>query len=320
MQKIGILGAGAFGTSLAISYARRFDVVLFSCFAEHVSALVKTRVNEYFPGFVIPDPVLIDSIENIKNYDFDYILWCFPVGPSLSIFESIALYLCRAPIIVCSKGFTLDSDFLSNKFKKILDRDDIGVLSGPNFAVDIAKFKISSADIAFSDTEVSSTASKNLSIDNFRLFPTTDIQGIQIAGAIKNTMAIACGIVRGIDNSQNAICAFLSHCLAEVSTFGKAMGGRKSTFYGLCGIGDLTLSAIGETSRNTAFGKRVAISGKRVQELIGELTSVCEGIYATKQIIKIAKKQDIPLKISESVYKVLYEEADPKTVLDCVSC
>ena len=314
IKKLGILGAGAFGTALAISYSRKFDVSLFTCFDDHVNAMKKTRKNEFLSDFFIPENVTIDNISNLKAYDPDYILWSFPVKPSISILEPIKSFI-KAPVIICSKGLLENGGFLVDTFKETLPDSVIGYMSGPTFAIDMASYKISCADIGAEKMIDAETFAADLSNDYFKLYATDDIVGMQIAGAVKNIMAIACGIASGLNLGQDTHASLLTLGLWEMKNLGVKLGGAEKTFYGFCGVGDLVLTASSETSRNMSFGTRIA-EGESAESILKSTTAVCEGCQTVSQIVKLARRTGVKMPICESVYKIIYEQADINSIID----
>lgn len=316
MLKIGIMGAGAFGTSLAISYSKSAEVVLFSYFEDHVQSMNEDRHNEFFKEFEIPPQVSIDVVNQVKYLEFDYILWCFPVRPTTKILAEVSHYICNMPVIICSKGFSCNGEFLSDEFEKNLQHKNIAVLSGPNFAIDLAQGKMSAADLAMDDFESASKIASDLSLTNFKLLPSNDLKGVQIAGAIKNVIAIACGIVTGLHGGQNTLSAILTFGLWEMIKFGEALGANKDTFFGLSGVGDLMLTASSDTSRNMSFGKRIATDFGDIEGILSNSHVVCEGAGAVKQIIDIANRHKIQLKLCNYVFDIIYNNKNPQTIFD----
>jgi glycerol-3-phosphate dehydrogenase (NAD(P)+) len=317
-KTIGIAGAGAFGTSIAISYSRFCDVTLFSCVKEHVEKMKETRKNEYLDEFVIPENIDIDLLENIREHKLSYVFWTFPSDVSTEILNNIRdLISIESKIIICSKGFSNEGKFLSDEFLNILKgQNEIFVLSGPNFAVDIASLKFSAANISSRNIDSASRISDDLCLENFKIYPNDDVVGVQVAGAVKNVIAIASGIIREIDGGQNAVSALIAYGLAEMSALGRVLGAKEKTFYGLSGVGDLILTASSQTSRNVSLGKELATSSLSSDESMKKFKSVCEGFYAAKQVMNICKENKLRLPICESTYKVLYENFPVASILD----
>ncbi len=309
------MGAGAFGTALSISYSKFHDVCLFSGFEDHVLELRESRVNKFCPEFEINNDIIFDNLQNIDHYDFDYIFWCFPVSPSCEILESIRYKLSKnVPIILCSKGLTQNNKFLVDEFTKILGNDfHIGFLAGPNFAIDLAHHKFSAADIGFRDENIRNVVSKDLSHDFFRLYPSSDLIGMQLSGAMKNVIAIACGITQGLSLGQNMRAFILTYGLREMIDLGRVLGANEKTFYGLSGMGDLVLTSSSETSRNMSCGMRIAM-GESLDDISSGNNPVCEGSHTVRQIIEIAREYNVDIPICRSVFEILFNKADPNII------
>ena len=313
-KNIGILGAGAFGTALALSYCKENKVTIFSCFEDHVESMKNSRKNEFLSGFDIPLDIAIGNISNMKSYSFDYLLWSFPIKPSLAILDSIKSFI-NSPVIICSKGILENGGFLLDSFKSILEESKVGYMSGPTFANDLALYNFSVADIGAERIEDAEVFAKELSNKYFKLKATSDVIGMQIAGAVKNIIAIACGIVSGLNLGESAHASVFTFGLCEMKNLGLKLGGAESTFYGLSGLGDLVMTASSDTSRNRSFGKRVA-TGEPVENILKTTTAVCEGFQTLPQIISLAKKYGVMLPICESVYGILFEKKEPNSIID----
>ena len=313
-KSIGILGAGAFGTALAITYYKLFNITLFSFFENHVSNMKSSRINEFFPDIKIPNDINIEQTENLKNYKFDYIFWVFPISPTEEILLPLKNYLNGTDVVICSKGLLPNSIFLSDLFKSTLPDSNIGYLAGPNFAIELAHNNYSAADIAFDNITKSSKIATDLSTENFKLNPINDIIGAQICGATKNIIAIGAGIIKGLNLGQNTYAAYLNIALKEMRKLGIALGAQNETFYGLCGLGDLILTTSTSDSRNTTFGINIA-QGKSIAEAINN-KSACEGYSTLKQVLDLANEKKISLPICETIYKIIFESYSPDFILN----
>ncbi|MDR1233754.1 MAG: NAD(P)H-dependent glycerol-3-phosphate dehydrogenase [Holosporales bacterium] len=319
MTKVGVLGAGAFGTSLAICFSNNCAVSLFSFFDEHVRAMKLSRRNEFLSDFEIPKNIRIDNAYNISSVDvFDYYLWVLPVKPSISILNDIKNIINGQNIIICSKGLTQDGNFLVDDFGALLPDSKIGYLSGPNFATEIAALKPSASDIAFHDISDAEECASKLSNKYLRLRPMDDMVGIQLCGAIKNVIAIASGIVLGLELGQNALTALLSFAMLETRKLGLKLGAKEETFCGLCGLGDLVLTVSSLNSRNTSLGKKVA-EGIDPETIINSDTTVYEGYDASKQIFNLVQRLGVEMPICTTIYKILHEKAGYRSIMDVFS-
>ncbi|MDR1609814.1 MAG: NAD(P)H-dependent glycerol-3-phosphate dehydrogenase [Holosporales bacterium] len=315
MKKLGVLGAGAFGTALALAYSSKFNVCLFSWFEDHVTRMRKTRSNEFLSDAYIPDEINIEVALNLEGGAFDYLLWVFPLKPTISLLEQMTDKLCSTTVIICSKGLMPDGALLASTFEERLHGSKIGYLAGPNFAYDIAKGNISASDIVFADYDDAVAVGHELSTERLKLSPHSDLVGAQICGAMKNVIAIACGIAMGLSSSSNTHAAILTLALREMRNLGIAAGASESTFYGLCGVGDLILTAFNEASRNFSFGMRIS-AGEQADEIIKNFGAVCEGYDTTENVIALARRYSVSIPICEAVHKILFERQDPHRILD----
>jgi glycerol-3-phosphate dehydrogenase (NAD(P)+) len=316
--KVGILGAGAFGTSLAICFSDNCDVSLFSVFADHVEAMKSTRINEFLPGFRLSEDVAIGSFSDVIAGDFDYLLWALPVKPSLNVLENVKSNIDGGVIVICSKGLAQDGNFLANEFAFRLPNSKIGCLSGPNFASELAEFQYSASDVAFVHFNDAVECTSRLSNRYFKLIPCSDMIGIQLCGAAKNVVAIACGIVSGLGLGQNTHSALLAFAMSEIRKLGLQMGALDQTFSGLCGFGDLVLTASSSDSRNMNLGRMLA-DGSDPSSIINSNSVVYEGYETSRQIFELAKRHNIAMPICESVYLILHEKESPKSILNVFS-
>jgi glycerol-3-phosphate dehydrogenase (NAD(P)+) len=315
MAKIGVFGAGAFGTALAICYSDDHDVLLLSIFDEQVASISKRRESDFLPGFSIPDSVKIDLILNIPQYELDYLLWCVPTKPSVELLSNVSHLVNGIDIVICSKGFTHDGQFLNDAFAKSLPKSKIAFLSGPNFATEIAMRAQSAANIAIDNQADSNEFSSHLSVKHFKLVPICDMIGAQICGAAKNVIAIACGISAGLGLGLNAHAALMSISMMEIANLGFKIGARQETFFGLCGIGDVVLTASSCGSRNTILGKKIA-DGEDAASVVRSSAAVCEGYDSTRHIVNLAKAHGVELPVCEAVYNILFEGGKPSLVSD----
>ncbi|MDR1365268.1 MAG: NAD(P)H-dependent glycerol-3-phosphate dehydrogenase [Holosporales bacterium] len=315
MKKLGILGAGAFGTALALAYSAKFKVILFSWFKDHVANMRQCRTNEFLSGVSIHDAIDIEVAENLERGVFDYILWTFPLKPTASLLETLANKLCGTTVILCSKGLMPGGEPLSNVFEKLLPSSRIGYLAGPNFAHDIAKGNLSASEIVFANYNDAVEVGRELSTATLKLSPNSDLIGAQICGAMKNVIAIACGVAVGISSSPNTHAAVLTFALREMRNLGVAVGANESTFYGLCGVGDLILTAFNEASRNFSFGIRIA-NGEKAEDIVKDSSAVCEGYDTAENVVALAKKHSVDIPICEAVYEILFNGQDPRAILN----
>ena len=308
-MKLGIAGAGAFGSALAVAFDNH-DVSLFTSFVDHAEQLKNEKALKN---------IKIDTIDNIQKYKHDYILWCYPIAPSVEILYSIRQNIAQeTKIIICAKGICANNQFIHDAFTNILPNNDIGILSGPNFAVDLSEKRFAISVIGFKNIITANTACANLSNNTIRLLPSDDVVGLQIAGTIKNIIAIAGGIAIGLHMGQNALAALLTFGLTEMCNIGCAFGAKTNTFFGPAGVGDLLLTASSETSRNVSFGKLLATSDNAVQTM-NDKQITCEGLSCLHSVWNLCSEHKINAPICNFVKNVVTGIDKPSKLLDIIS-
>ena len=309
--KIGVLGAGAWGTTIALLLSKKNDVLLWANEKKVVQEINLKLKNDIF----LKGVKLNKKIKATNNLnDFTKIDFLFVVVPTQYI--SITLKKLKGTlskhcmIINASKGIeisslSLISEIISNHFPK----NPISILSGPNFAKEIASGKPTASLIASKSISDSKKISKLISSSHFRPYLSNDIVGAQICGAMKNVYAIGCGIITGKKFGDNAVASIISRSFAEISLVCKKLGGKPETLMGLSGLGDLFLTCSSDKSRNFSLGLKIA-SGKKTSTLLKSKKTVAEGAHTVKAIYKLSKKLKIDLPINNEIYKILYLNKD----------
>lgn len=323
-----VVGAGAFGTSIASILANKFENVILKVRSDDVYENInEERENSvYLPGIKLDDNIkaIKDWSEFDKNFEnnLELIVSGLPTHGIRTFFsenlERFEGYLKREiPIISLSKGIDPDtlelSDDLFNDFFPQY-RDFITFLSGPSFAKEIMEKQITLVTIAGRSKKVLMDIATKLETPYFKALPSYDIKGVLLGGALKNVLAIAGGIVEGLGFNHNTRAAMITRGIVEMLRFGKVFNARPETFYGLSGMGDLILTTTGGLSRNKTFGLEIA-KGRKPLEIINSQRTVVEGYKTTKAAYLLAEKYDIRARIFKGLYEVLYNEADVEEVL-----
>jgi len=317
LQGIGILGSGAWGTALACSLNRKGNITLWSYEKQTVKQINKYRINKIFlPKIKIPNNVTAtNNLEDLKSCKFIFI--CIPsqfINKIILKFKKI--YKKEMMFVNCSKGIEHNSQLLiSNLIKKIIPKAKVAVLSGPSFAIEVAKKKPTAVTIASKNQNDAKKLAKLINSRNFRCYYTNDIIGVQFGGIIKNILAIASGIVEGQKLGSNAKSALITRGLVEMKRIGLTYGAKESTFNGLSGLGDLILTCNDNLSRNFTTGLLVG-KGKEIRKTIKFKTTISEGIINSKTIFELSKKKKIEMPICESVYKILYKNNKIKETIE----
>jgi len=289
IETIGVVGAGSWGTALAINAARAGrQVMLWARNADAVRMMDRTRENARYLQGIPLDPAIRITADLAETANADAILL---VVPAQTVGEVAgALNQGGQPLAVGAKGLDRSSDRrLSEVVREVDPGRPLAVLSGPNFAREVALGLPAAATLACSDEKVGRSLAKAMSHDQFRLYWTDDVIGVEIGGAVKNVLAIAAGMVMGYGLGENAKAALITRGLAELTRLGEALGARRETLMGLAGLGDLLLTAGSLTSRNMAFGHAI---GKGADPIILQQTkdALVEGVPTAKAVVRLAAR------------------------------
>ncbi len=317
-QQIAVIGAGSWGTALAIHLAAKHPVKLWSHNKAHVEEMQKLRLNERFlPEIPFPDNITLyaDFAETIQ--DVALILIATPS----SAFDEVLAQIKAAnlpslpPVVSATKGLDHSTNaFLSDTFFKAFPGANFTVLSGPSFAKEVAKLYPTAIAIAGNSEAELEAVIPYFHHDNMRVYGNLDIKGVQIAGAYKNVIAIATGISDGLGFGANARAALITRGLAEMTRLGIALQGNPETFKGLAGLGDLVLTATDNQSRNRRFGLYLG-EGLNTAEAFEKVGQVVEGAGIVKNIYELGETLGIDLPIAHQVYKILHKNVLPNASL-----
>ncbi len=318
MQKITIVGAGAWGTALATCLRRAGrDVTLWARRAEVAEAINQQHQNpDYLPGVDL-DPAITASDDLAVVGRADAVLLVTPAQQLRAILERLAGQLpAGCPLIVCSKGIEQSSGrLMSEVVAEVCPQNPVAVLSGPNFAKEIARGLPAATTLAVRDTELGASLVGALGSRTFRPYWSDDPMGAEICGAVKNVMAIACGIVAGRDLGDNARAALITRGLAEIGRLCLAKGGRVDTLMGLSGLGDLTLTCSAMQSRNFSLGFALG-QGRALKAILSERASITEGVFSAQAIAHLAEELNLDMPITEAVNAVLHKSAKIEPVIE----
>ena len=317
-NKVAVLGGGSFGTVLAnIAASNGFNVSLWVRDADQALRINSEGANtDYHPELKLSDKIeASDDLNKVIN-EAKLILIATPSSIFQNIIERIKpLIDNNAFLISCTKGilsdpFRLLSDVISDQIA-----NDIGVLSGPNLAKEIADNKIAGSVIASENEELISSVKSVLSSDTFKIYSSKDMQGVELAGALKNIYAIVCGMADSMNVGENAIGLILTRSMAEMSRFAVAKGADPITFLGLSGMGDLVATCTSKLSRNYQLGYNLG-KGFKLKDAKLEVGQVAEGIRTLEVIKKESLKLKLKMPLVESLYNIVNNECDPNTLID----
>ena len=318
MARIAVLGAGAFGTALAIHLARsahaRPAVTLHARSREHADAIAASGANDrYLPGHALPGEVTVKA-DLAAAAQADLLLAAVPTAALPDLVDALRAAGARAPLVWVSKGFVRTD--AAPGYGLIHERiaaqwpAPVGALSGPSFAVEVAQGLPAALAIAATDSALARDAAQLLRADTLRVYPTDDLCGLETGGAIKNVLAIAAGASDGLGFGDNARAALVTRGLAETGRLSAALGGRRDTLMGLAGLGDLVLTCTGDLSRNRQVGLHLA-RGEPLADILASLGHVAEGVEATRAARALAAHHRLDMPIADAVHRVLYEGVPP---------
>lgn len=318
-MKITILGAGAWGTALAITLARKHDVVLWGRNAQAMEEANRQRENKpYLPGFPLPDELAVtaDFSAAVHHVCGEPPTSLLIVASSVAGLRGLAGQLRGHPIpnlVWLCKGLEEDTRLLPHQIVQQVLGSAIpaGVLSGPSFAQEVARGLPCALTIAGADTALCERVVTAVHGGNIRIYSSDDLIGVEIGGAVKNILAIATGVADGLQLGLNARAALITRGLAEITRLGVALGGRPETFMGLSGVGDLILTCTGDLSRNRRLGLALG-RGQTLQDAVREIGQVVESVQTADEVMRQARRHGIDLPISDRVRAVLHGEQTPE--------
>ena len=314
-SKISFLGAGSWGTALAIQAARNgSETLLWGHLPEHIASLAKDRENKrYLTGFAFPDLLKVtDDLKQVTEFS-DILLISVPSHAFKDTLIKIKPFVSKdIKIAWASKGFNPETGELLHQIVADVfsPQTPAAVLSGPSFAREVAASLPTAVTIAATQQAFAEQLAQIMHSPYFRTYTSNDIVSVQVGGAVKNVLAIAAGIADGIGFGANTRAALITRGIAEIIRLNNALGGQQETLMGLAGLGDLILTWTDDQSRNRRFGIALG-QGKNSEQAFNEIGQEVEGISAAKETYRLAKKYAIDMPITEQTYRVLYEGLAP---------
>jgi glycerol-3-phosphate dehydrogenase (NAD(P)+) len=319
--KITVLGAGSYGTALAICLARNgHETLLWGRDAQQVDDMVNARENtKYLAGYTFPDSLQVTNDLRLAINASDNVLVVVPSHAFGNMLKQIKRELDKSAnpnlkVAWATKGLDPQSgDLLQDVARNILgDNIALAVLSGPTFAKEMAAGLPTAISLSSTDDEFAVTLSTLLHCEKcFRVYPNKDFIGVQLGGAVKNVIAIGAGIADGIGFGANARTALITRGLAEMTRLGVALKADPATFMGMAGLGDLVLTCTDNQSRNRRFGLALG-KGVGVEQAMTDIGQVVEGYRNTKEVYMLAQRMNVEMPIVEQVYQVLYQDKEAK--------
>jgi len=321
-QKIAVLGAGSWGTALAMLLGQnKHQVNLWSHNAEHASLMQQTRENNrYLANLTFPETLNISADLETTLKDVTNILIVVPSHAFRQTLETIKPFITNSHRLAwATKGLEADSyKLLHQVAREVLgEKISLAVISGPTFAKEVAQGLPGAVTVASNDQTSALDWAHLLHNDYFRAYTSEDMIGVELGGACKNVIAIAAGIADGMGFGANARAALIARALAEITRLGLSLGAKAETFTGLTGLGDLVLTCTDNQSRNRRTGIALG-EGKNLDTVIKQIGQVVEGVATAKEVVALAKKQNVDMPITEQVYNVLYKKVSPKNAVDAL--
>lgn len=314
-MKLGILGAGAWGTALAqVAAANDGETLLWALEDDVVSAVNRIHQNPiYLPGVQL-DPSIRATGNFSELADCDAWLVVTPAQHMRAILERMP---CPGmPLVLCSKGMEESSGALLHEVaKEVCTTSPVAILSGPTFADEVAQGLPTAVTLAADDLALAERLRKRIARPAFRIYVSDDVVGAEIGGAVKNVLAIACGVVEGKGLGQNARAALVARGFAEMQRFGLACGAKRETLSGLSGLGDLVLTCSSTSSRNYSLGVGIG-EGRPAAELLSNRRTVAEGAFTAPVLARISREKGIDMPIVNAVDALVAGRADVEQVLD----
>ena len=326
MRRITILGGGSWGTALAIVLSRTHkahEITLWVRDAALAESIRRERENAtYLPGARLPETIQIshDAAASLENAEG--VIGAIPAAHARNVYRRILPHIARGtPIVSATKGLepathARVSEVISQVFQAVSPEftPRIAVLSGPSFAAEAAAGQPTAVVLASSDVTLVNELQEEFAAPNFRLYTNDDVLGVELAGAMKNVMAIAAGVCQGIGLGSNPLAALITRGLAEMTRLAVALGARQETLSGLAGLGDLVLTCTGSLSRNRHVGIELG-KGRSLAEILEGMKMVAEGVGTAGALLGLARDADIELPITEQVAAILNQGRSPREAI-----
>ena len=305
-MNLAVLGAGAWGTAVACALAPRHAVSLWARGAAQAAAMTAARSNErYLPGHPLPAALAVTADLDNALDGAALVVLATPTGALRALLRELAARRCVAPLVWLCKGFERDSGLLAHQVvaAELGARVDIGPLSGPSFAEEVARGLPTALTVA-GDEAFCALVTQVFHAGALRIYSTDDVIGVEVGGAVKNVLAIATGIADALGLGMNARAALITRGLAETTRLGVALGARAETFTGLTGLGDLILTCTGDLSRNRRVGLMLG-QGRALAQALAELGHVAEGVWSAPAVAQRAEALGVEMPLTQAVCAVL---------------
>ncbi len=317
MKNLAIVGAGSWGTALAIVLAPRFQRVRLWVFEPDLALRMSAnRENDvYLPGFQLPSHVEVTTDLASAVEGAEIVLSVVPSQHVRSLCQQLRPRLAGSSIVVsATKGLENDTLLLMSDIIVQVLGIQPAVISGPTFAREVARFEPTALVVASAEQALAERVQAAFSTPTFRLYTSTDTIGVELGGALKNVIAIGAGVLHGMGLGHNAMAALITRGLAEITRLAVAMGAKPQTLWGLAGLGDLVLTCTGDLSRNRTVGVELA-RGRKLDEIVASMRMVAEGVKTTNAAIDLARRHSLEMPITEQMFQMLHFGISPREAI-----
>jgi glycerol-3-phosphate dehydrogenase (NAD(P)+) len=317
-MKLAVLGAGAWGTALAVTLGARHEVTLWVRDPAQCEQMRARRMNQrYLPGVSLPDSLYLTNEVRAACAGADLVILGVTVAGLRPTLRELAAVGRPLPTIWLCKGFEAGTAKLPHQVaaEELGDEVPRAVLSGPSFAQEVARGVPAALTLAAPDKAFAARMARELHSRRLRIYSSDDLTGVEVGAAVKNVIAIAAGISDGLGFGESARAALVTRGLAEVTRLGTALGGRTETFMGLSGLGDLILTCTGSLSRNRQVGLRLS-AGQPLPKILEELGHVAEGVHSAREVLNLAREVSAEMPIVSAVCEVLDGRLSPQAAVD----
>ena len=307
-MNLSVLSAGAWGTALAIAFAARHKVTLWAREAEVVAGMRDQRENTRFlPGHPLPESMIIEADFDAAVASADLLVVATPLAGLRATLQRLAVIAPGKPLVWVCKGLEAGTAKLPNAIaaETLVAGTCYGALSGPSFAEEVASGLPTAVTLAANNADFARDTALALHTPRLRIYANDDLPGVEVGGAVKNVLAIATGISDGLGLGLNARAALITRGLAEIARLGAVLGGKRDTFMGLAGMGDLILTCTGDLSRNRRVGLALA-TGKTLPQILEDLGHVAEGVSTAREVAKLATELGVEMPITQAVNAILH--------------
>ena len=317
MKNICIIGSGSWGVALGIHLAKLGNnVKIWSFLQEEADIINNEKKCKFLPGVDLPEGIYCTTSYEEAIMNSDVILHVTPSKFTRNIVSEYKKYVTNQSVVICTKGFEKDTlSTLDDVIKDEMPDVKLAILSGPSHAEEVSREIPTAMVIASEDEDLANEIRDIFMNENLRVYTSKDVKGVELGGALKNIIAFCAGIAAGLELGDNTFAALITRGLHEIAILGEILGGKKETFYGLTGLGDLIVTCLSEHSRNRRAGKLLG-QGEKIEDIRKEIGMVIEGVDNIEVAYELSKKYDVDMPIVKAVYKVLYEDLDPKVAVN----